>query len=105
WFPFATVTFSLPTPPHTASGHGRRSLYLSSSAEFSHGQTDDQTSTSRLLSSQRPAGSGSGPPPSQNPSQGQERSPSAAGGCPGRGSAHATPARRRHRHRFPLALG
>src|SRR5215470_16612463 len=33
WFPFATVIFSPPTPPHTASGYARRSLRLSSFAE------------------------------------------------------------------------
>src|SRR4029077_20019623 len=35
WFPFATVIFTLPTPPHTASGQGCRSSLLSSFVEFS----------------------------------------------------------------------
>src|SRR5262249_20827488 len=110
WFPFATVIgdWSLPPPPHTASGHGRRSPLLSSCAESSHDGTYDHTAT-RLLPSQRPASAGSGPtpspPPAQDPGQGQERSPSSAGGRPGRSAPRATPARRRHRHRFPLPLG
>src|SRR3981081_2898531 len=61
WFPFATVIFSLPTPPP------RRSLSLSSVAELSHAGTDDQTPTSPLLSARRPASSGSGRPPSLPP--------------------------------------
>ena len=109
WFPFATVIFTLPTPPHTASWYARRSLHLSSFAEFSRGHTYDQTATSRLLCSQRPASSGSGPtsspPPSQSTGQGPERSPSSAGGRPRRSAARATSARRRYRHRQSLPLG
>src|SRR5262249_53164892 len=111
WFPFATVIgdLSLPPPPHAASRHARRSPLLSFFVEPSHDGTYGQTQTSLLASSRRPASSGPGPPPSppptQDPGQGQERSPSAAGGCPGRSAARATPARRRHRHRFTLPLG
>ena len=49
WFPFATVILSLPTPPHTASGHGRRSPLLASRAEFSHDCTYDQAQSSLLF--------------------------------------------------------
>ena len=55
WFPFATVIFSLPTPPHTASGHGRRSRRPSSAAESTRGHTKDPTSARRRRCSQRPA--------------------------------------------------
>src|SRR5262249_34856861 len=106
WFPFATVTLSLPTPPHTASGHGCRSTLLSSFREFFHGHIDDQPSPA-LLTCQRPGSSGPPPSlsPSQNPGQAQERSPSSGRGRPRRSSAHATSSRGRHRHRFTLPLG
>src|SRR5260370_4089772 len=78
-------------------------------AESSPDCTCDQTPSSFLLSSQRPASSGSGPapslPPSQSTGQRQERSPSSARGRPGRSSARATAAPRRHRHPLTLPLG
>src|SRR5262249_980244 len=109
WFPFATVIFSLPTPPHTASGQARRSPLLSFFPEVSHDGTYDQTTPSLLRSpkgqtSQTPAPTPSLGPP-QNPGQGQERSRASAGGRPGPSAARTTSARGRHRHRFPLPLG